>query len=39
MDLFEVISTLENMTEKDVEEVLHLHFSDEARTTLIVKEG
>lgn len=39
MDLFEVISTLENMTEKDVEEVLHLHFSDVARTTLIIKEG
>ncbi|MGE7624847.1 EF-P 5-aminopentanol modification-associated protein YfmH [Viridibacillus sp. NPDC096237] len=37
MDLFDVLPTLENLTEKDLEEVLHLHFSDESRTTLIVK--
>ncbi|MGM0867602.1 MAG: EF-P 5-aminopentanol modification-associated protein YfmH [Bacillota bacterium] len=37
MDLFDVLPTLENLTKKDIEEVLHLHFSDESRTTLIVK--
>ncbi|MDI6535032.1 pitrilysin family protein (plasmid) [Bacillus mycoides] len=37
MDLFDVLPTLENLTEKDLEEVLHLHFSDESRTTIIVK--
>ncbi|MBG9456854.1 zinc protease [Lysinibacillus sphaericus] len=37
MDLFDVLPTLENLTEKDLEEVLHLHFCEESRTTLIVK--
>ncbi|HFK1684862.1 TPA: M16 family metallopeptidase [Bacillus tropicus] len=37
MDLFDVLPMLENLTENDLEEVLHLHFSDESRTTLIVK--
>ncbi|MEK4360180.1 pitrilysin family protein [Paenibacillus sp. FSL M7-1455] len=37
MDLFDVLPTLENLTEKDLEEVLHLHFSNESSTTLIVK--
>ncbi|MCP3810098.1 insulinase family protein [Paenibacillus sp. Lou8.1] len=38
MDLFEVLPTLENLTEEDLTDVLHLHFSDESRTLLIVKE-
>lgn len=37
MDLFDVLPTLENLTSYDLEDVLHLHFSDEARTTLIVE--
>ncbi|KLU56077.1 zinc protease [Paenibacillus sp. VT-400] len=37
MDLFDVLPTLENLTRYDLEDVLHLHFSDEARTTLIVE--
>ncbi len=37
MNLFDVLPTLENLTEKDLEEVLHLYFSDGSRTTLIVK--
>ncbi|MFC9541401.1 EF-P 5-aminopentanol modification-associated protein YfmH [Lysinibacillus sp. NPDC056959] len=37
MELFDVLPTLENLTEKDLEEVLHLHFCEESRTTLIVK--
>jgi len=38
MDLFEVLPTLENLTEEDLTDALHLHFSDEARSLLIVKE-
>lgn len=37
MDLFDVWPILENLTEKDLEEVLHLHFFEGSRTTLIVK--
>lgn len=37
MDLFEVLPTLENLTEEDLTDALHLHFSDEARSLLIVK--
>lgn len=37
MDLFDVLPALEELTKADLEEVLHLHFSDESRTTLIVK--
>ncbi|MDG0876203.1 insulinase family protein [Paenibacillus thiaminolyticus] len=36
MDLFEILPTLENLIEKELEEVLHQHFSDISRTTLIV---
>ncbi|MDN8588609.1 peptidase M16 [Chryseobacterium mucoviscidosis] len=38
MDLFDVLPTLENLTESDLDDVLHSHFSDESRTTLIVKD-
>jgi predicted Zn-dependent peptidase len=36
-NLFDVIHILEKLTEKDLEEVLHLHFSDESSSTLIIK--
>ncbi len=36
-NLFDVIQILEKLTEKDLEEVLHLHFSDESSSTLIIK--
>ncbi|MFS0786969.1 pitrilysin family protein [Shouchella sp. 1P09AA] len=38
MDLFEVLPTLERLTAKDLEEVLHAHFREETKTTLIVKD-
>lgn len=37
MDLFSILPTLENLIEKELEEILHQHFSDISRTTLIVK--
>jgi len=37
MDLFDVLPALEGLTKSDLEDVLHLHFSDESKTTLIVK--
>ncbi|MBS3678757.1 insulinase family protein [Ornithinibacillus massiliensis] len=36
MNLFRVLPTLENLSENDLVEVLHLHFSHESQTTLIV---
>ncbi|GIO25317.1 EF-P 5-aminopentanol modification-associated protein YfmH [Oceanobacillus sp. J11TS1] len=39
MDLFDVLPTLENLTEKDIEKVLHLHFCDESKTTLVLKKN
>ncbi|GAA0497601.1 hypothetical protein GCM10008986_25750 [Salinibacillus aidingensis] len=38
MNLFEVLHTLETITEHDLEGVLHAHFSEESRTTLIIKQ-
>lgn len=37
-DLFDVLPALEQLTQSDLEDVLHLHFSDESKTTLIVKD-
>lgn len=37
MDVFDVVPTLESLTEKDLEDALNFHFSDESRTLLIVK--
>ncbi|KQL51696.1 MULTISPECIES: EF-P 5-aminopentanol modification-associated protein YfmH [Bacillaceae] len=38
MDLFAVLPTLEELTVNDLETVLHAHFTDQAKTTLIVKD-
>ncbi|MCM3133514.1 insulinase family protein [Paenibacillus polysaccharolyticus] len=38
MDLFDVLPALEELTKSDLENVLHEHFSDEAQTTVIVKD-
>lgn len=37
-DLFDVLPALEQLTQSDLEDVLHLHFSDESKTTLVVKD-
>ncbi|WP_413407550.1 EF-P 5-aminopentanol modification-associated protein YfmH [Paenibacillus amylolyticus] len=38
LDLFDVLPILESLTASDLEDVLHVHFSSDSRTTLIVKD-